>query len=63
MIKIGHLKNKIYWILLPFPIIIGISFIVFFPENGFIYAFITMIVFWIVYYSWTYIDRKSNKKT
>ncbi len=54
--------NKIYWMLLPFAVIIGLIFIFIFPENGVIYAFITVIVFWIVYYTWTYITKKDDQK-
>ncbi|MFC4619000.1 hypothetical protein ACFO4N_09690 [Camelliibacillus cellulosilyticus] len=57
-----HLKDRIYWTLLPFAVIIGFVFIFIFPKNGFIYANITIIVFWIVYYTWTYIDKKQSGK-
>lgn len=53
--------NKIYWMLLPFAIFIGLFFIMVFPTNGFTYAFLSTIVFWIVYYIWTYITKKRNE--
>lgn len=59
----SHFNHKIYWILLPFALVIGISFIVFSEKNGFIYAFITMIIFWVVYYGWVYLKTKGNKST
>lgn len=57
-----HLKSRIYWTLLPYAVIISLVFIFIFPKNGFVYAYIMLIVFWIVYYTWTYIDKKQNGK-
>ncbi|BCB02536.1 hypothetical protein [Bacillus sp. KH172YL63] len=56
-----RLKNKPYWILMP-PFLI-LSFILIYnlpPENQH-YAYIPVIVFWIVYYSWNLYSGKKNR--
>jgi hypothetical protein len=54
-------KDKIYWTLLPIGIIIGFFVIFVYPKKT-IYGFLLIIVFWIVYYTWTYFDEKRNNK-
>ncbi|PLR73259.1 hypothetical protein CYJ37_06830 [Bacillus sp. UMB0728] len=54
-------KDKIYWTLMPVALIISIVIIFFLPIKN-IYAYMTPLVFWIVYYIWTYFDEKRNKK-
>ncbi|TYS64208.1 hypothetical protein FZD47_12065 [Bacillus infantis] len=52
-------KDKIYWTLMPIGIIIGF-FIVFILPIKNIYAFILPIIFWVIYYTWTYFDEKKT---
>lgn len=56
-----HFKNKRYWILLLPTLLIGLSLIFIIPNNnGFPYAFSVIVLFWIVYYTWTYYAEKKN---
>lgn len=56
-------KNKRYWILMPPTLLIGISLIIFIPNNdGFPYAFSSLVLFWIVYYTCTYYAEKKNNR-
>ncbi len=54
-------KDKIYWTLMPITLIIGYLVIFVLPIKN-TYSYLVLIVFWIVYYTWTYFDEKRNKK-
>jgi hypothetical protein len=54
-------KDKIYWTLLPIGIIIGFVIIFVLPINN-TYAYILPVVFWVVYYTWTYFEEKKRNK-
>lgn len=54
-------KDKIYWTLLPIGIVIGIFAVFVLPIKN-TYALILPIVFWVVYYTWTYLDEKKRNR-
>lgn len=51
---------KKYFILMPPALLIGLIFILYFHQSSL--AFLTIIVFWGIYYLWVYIENKKKSK-
>jgi len=43
-------KSRFYWITLSFVLITGVFFILNFSQNGFLYAYIILLLFWLTFY-------------
>ncbi|GIN72354.1 hypothetical protein J14TS2_28290 [Bacillus sp. J14TS2] len=52
-------KRK-YFVLLPFALIIGIFLLFCLPPGNWFYVFLVPIVFWLIYYSWIYLEKRKN---
>jgi hypothetical protein len=54
-------KNKRYWILMPpfflFAVLLGL----YLPNDLKPYIFLIVLLFWVIYYSWSYFDKKRIK--
>lgn len=53
-------KNKKYWILMPPFLILAIALLTYTDNSS--YGFLAIIIFWIIYYSWNYIEKKKQAK-
>ncbi|WP_345240687.1 hypothetical protein [Pontibacillus salipaludis] len=60
----SHLKNKLYWMLMPPFLIAAMSLIYFLPvESAAFYSIGIVVLFWVVYYSLRKVQaKKSNGK-
>ncbi|MGP4077397.1 hypothetical protein [Halobacillus sp. K22] len=56
----NYFKNKRYWILMPPFLLMTVLLVIFLPIEHRWYAFLPIIVFWIVYYIWNYYSQKKN---
>ena len=54
-------KNKKYWILMPPFLLLAILLILYLPTDLKPYSIISVMIFWVTYYIWTYADKKQNK--
>ncbi len=54
-------KNKRYWILMPSFLIVALLLNTFLPNEYRHYSFLTIIIFWIVYYIWNYYADKKQQ--
>ncbi len=54
-------KNKKYWILMPPFLLIAVLLILYLPNDLKPYSIISVMIFWVTYYIWTYDDKKQNK--
>ncbi|OAB40861.1 hypothetical protein PMSD_00870 [Paenibacillus macquariensis subsp. defensor] len=57
-----NVHKKKYFILMPLMLIIGLFLFYFIPENQRAYVFLAPIVFWLIYYTWIFIERRQKKK-
>ena len=55
------LKNKKYWVLMPPFLILTLVLIVYSPTEYRAYSFTPVVVFWIVYYIWSYIGKGNSR--
>ena len=55
-------KNKKYWILMPPFLILTIASVIYLPQDYRPYSFLVVIIFWIIYYAWNYIEKKNLTK-
>ncbi len=56
------MTNKKYWILMPPFLLIGLLLVIYLPQNLKPLAILTALVFWCVYYIWTYIERNKERR-
>ncbi|WP_145939565.1 hypothetical protein [Paenibacillus glacialis] len=54
--------NKKYFILMPLMLIIGLLLFFFLPASQRPYVLLVPIVFWLIYYTWIFIERKQKEK-
>ena len=57
-----NVHKKKYFILMPPMLIIGLLLFYFLPANQRPNVFLVPIVFWLIYYTWIFIERKQKKK-
>ncbi|MEC0093413.1 hypothetical protein [Paenibacillus macquariensis] len=57
-----NVDKKKYFILMPPMLIIGLYLFYFLPANKRPYVFLVPIVFWLIYYTWLFIERIQKKK-
>ncbi|WP_017798529.1 hypothetical protein [Oceanobacillus kimchii] len=53
-------KRKYFTLFIP-TVIILIALFFMLPEDNVLYAFIVVVLFWITYYTWVWIDKKKDK--
>ncbi|WP_262174695.1 SoxR reducing system RseC family protein [Saccharococcus sp. Marseille-Q5394] len=56
------MHKKKYFILLPPALIIGIILLYYLPTEDRAYVFLAPIAFWIIYYSWIYVEKRNTKR-
>jgi len=54
-------KNKKYWILMPPFLLLAILLILYLPTDLKPYSIISVLIFWITYYTWNYVDKTHTK--
>ena len=55
-------NNKKYWILMPPFLLLTMALFIYLPQNYKPYSFSALFTFWIIYYSWNYIEKKNLSK-
>ena len=55
------MDKKKYFIVMPPGIIIGIFLLFYLPERDRTYVGLIPIIFWIIYYSWIYIEKRKKR--
>lgn len=56
------MHKKKYFILMPPALIIGIFLIYYFPVSQKPYLFLIPLVFWIIYYTWIYFEKRHENR-
>ncbi|WP_017754034.1 hypothetical protein [Calidifontibacillus oryziterrae] len=54
-------KKKYYLVYMPLMTIIGVFLIFYLPADQSHYVLLIPIIFWIVYYSWNFVEKKGLK--
>jgi hypothetical protein len=55
-------KTKYFFLLVPM-LLIGIFLVYYLPVSQRTYVLLVPIIFWIIYYTWIYIEKRLMKKT
>jgi len=55
-------KDKKYWTLMPFFLTLAIVLLIYLPQDYMPYSLFPIVIFWITYYSWNYIEKKHPSK-
>ncbi|GKW47016.1 hypothetical protein [Planococcus sp. NCCP-2050] len=56
-----HFKNRLYWLLMPPFFVAAIVTFLLLPEGHGHYAFLVILIFWIVYYTVNHFAKKKDK--
>jgi hypothetical protein len=56
------MHRKKYWILLPPFLVITIFLAIYLPQKLKPFTPLILLVFWVVYYTWIYVENEKNKK-
>jgi hypothetical protein len=56
-----EVQKQKYFILLPPALLLGIFLLYYLPAGDRSYVFLVPIVFWIIYYSWIYVEKKKKE--